>query len=62
MKVVSVNDYQAILDLVEHYLGIATHHNINASPSEQAAKEVFKKAEGLGTVFSISKPDEWTQS
>lgn len=24
---------QAILDLVAHFLGIATHHNINAAPS-----------------------------
>ncbi len=33
MTVVEVYDDLAVLDLVAHFLGIATHHNINAAPS-----------------------------
>ena len=33
MKVHALDDDQAMLDLVMHFLGIATHHNVNAAPS-----------------------------
>lgn len=33
MRVVAMDGDQAMLDLVVHFLGIATHHNINAAPS-----------------------------
>ncbi|MDO8884553.1 MAG: hypothetical protein U0934_17565 [Pseudotabrizicola sp.] len=36
MKVLMIDDDQATLDLVAHFLGIATHHNINAAPSGTA--------------------------
>lgn len=45
MKVLAVNDDQAVLDLVVHFLGIATHHNINAAPSSKAVFEVISETE-----------------
>ena len=33
MKVLTVYDDPTVLDLVAHFLGIATHHNDNAAPS-----------------------------
>lgn len=39
MKVLAVDDDHAVLDLVAHFLGIATHDNENAAPSSIAAGE-----------------------
>lgn len=44
MIVFAVDDDPAVLDLVVHFLGIATHHNVNAAPSEEAP-EVNSRAE-----------------
>lgn len=33
MRVRAVDDDPAVLDLVAHFLGIATHDNINAAPT-----------------------------
>lgn len=47
MKVLAVDDDQAMLDLLVHFLGIATHHNVNAAPSATAALKVISEAEDL---------------
>lgn len=54
MKVLTVHDDHAILDLVMHFLGIATHHNVNAAPSPvtalklaQVFRQTFKSAHAL---------------
>ena len=39
MKVRAVENDHAMLDLVSHFLGIATHHNINAAPSATVASK-----------------------
>lgn len=40
MIVLAVNDDHAVMDLVAHFLGIVTHHNINAAPSKKVALEI----------------------
>jgi hypothetical protein len=45
MKVLAVGDDQAALDLVAHFLGIATHDNDNVAPSATAALEAISEAE-----------------
>ncbi len=35
MKIIAVDYDQAALDLVVHFLGLATHDNINAAPSSK---------------------------
>jgi DNA-binding NtrC family response regulator len=47
MKVLAVDDDQAILDLVVHFLGIATHHNVNAAPTATAALKAISETEDL---------------
>ncbi len=42
---VSGYDDQIVLDLVAHFLGIATHDNDNAAPSAIAVLEVISEAE-----------------
>lgn len=41
MQVSAIDHDPAALDLVAHYLGIATHDNVNASPSQGAAPKVI---------------------
>lgn len=47
MKVLAVDDDQAILDLVAHFLGIATYHNVNAAPSVAATLKAISETEDL---------------
>lgn len=47
MKVIAVDDDQAMLDLVAHFLGIVTHDNVNAAPSATAAVEVISDVQGI---------------
>lgn len=36
MELLAFDSDEAVLELVVHFLGIATHHNINAAPSSVA--------------------------
>lgn len=45
MKVLTVHEDQAILDLVVHFLGIAIHDNINAAPSAKVLLTSTSEAE-----------------
>ena len=40
MEVLAFESDEAVLELVVHYLGIATHHNINAAPSTVSTQTV----------------------
>ena len=40
MIVLAIEQDLAVLDLVEHFLGIATHHNTNAAPSKRSLIKV----------------------
>ena len=45
MKVLALEDDGATLDLVAHFLGIATHHNVNAAPAATAAVKANSETE-----------------
>ena len=45
MKVLAFEDDGATLDLVAHFLGIATHHNVNAAPAATAAFKAKSETE-----------------
>lgn len=45
MKVLAFEDDGATLDLVAHFLGIATHHNVNAAPAATAAFKANSETE-----------------
>lgn len=49
MQVVAIDSDPAALDLVAHFLGIATHDNVNAAPSGFAAPRVIFEANTLET-------------
>lgn len=51
MKVFGIDDGQAVVDLVAHFLGIATHHNVNAAPSAKAALKAVHRQEFLSSEF-----------
>ncbi|MBY6201414.1 response regulator [Maritalea mobilis] len=59
MKVMLVDDDPIALDLVAHFLGIATHHNVNAAPSAVAALEAISDAKDPYDCFlcDIKMPD-----
>ncbi|RFP88267.1 hypothetical protein DZK27_09255 [Rhodobacteraceae bacterium 63075] len=41
MQLVAIDDDGAALDLVAHFLGIASHDNVNAAPSCAAGPEAI---------------------
>lgn len=43
----------AVLDLVAHFLGIATHDNINAPPSALSPDAIISEAEDPDHGFSV---------
>lgn len=45
MEVLAFDSDEAVLELVVHFLGIATHHNINAAPSTVSTQEINTSAE-----------------
>jgi len=45
--IVAGYDDHSVLDLVAHFLGIATHHNDNAVPTSIAALEVISGAKDI---------------
>ena len=45
MEVLAFDSDEAVLELVVHFLGIATHDNINAAPSTFSKVQNGKKAE-----------------
>ena len=45
MIVLAIEQDLAVLDLVEHFLGIATHHNVNAAPSKRSLIKVIYEAD-----------------
>ena len=45
MKVLVIDDDPAVLDLVVHFLGLATHHNVNAAPSATIAPKTVSEAD-----------------
>ncbi|MGI3186821.1 hypothetical protein [Nioella aestuarii] len=47
MEVLALDRDEIVLELVVHFLGIATHHNINAAPSSVSARGGSKRAETL---------------
>jgi len=51
MKVLGIDDGQAVVDLVAHFLGIATHHNVNAAPAAKAALRAVYQKEFLSSEF-----------
>jgi hypothetical protein len=44
MEVLAFHRDEAVLELLVHFLGIATHHNINAAPSKVSTDEVKLRA------------------
>tara|TARA_R110002051_G_scaffold63765_2_gene116014 strand:- start:1537 stop:1710 length:174 start_codon:yes stop_codon:yes gene_type:complete len=44
MKVTVIYDDPTVMDLVAHFLGIATYHNDNVTPSAIAAVNVYSVA------------------
>jgi hypothetical protein len=44
MVMFAKDDDSAVLDLVAHFLGMATHHNVNSAPSAITALEVISRA------------------
>jgi len=47
MKVLMVYDDPIVMDLVAHFLGIATHHNDNVAPSAILAPIELERLAGL---------------
>ena len=48
MQVSAIDHDPAALDLVAHFLGIATHDNVNAAPAHGAAPKVHSDMAPLG--------------
>lgn len=44
MEVFAFDRDEAVLDLLVHFLGIATHHNINAAPSKVSTHGIKLRA------------------
>jgi hypothetical protein len=44
MEVLAFDRDEAVLELLVHFLGIATHHNINAAPSKVSTHKVKLRA------------------
>jgi len=47
MEVLVFDSDEAVLELVAHFLGVATHHNINAAPSTVSTQEMNPKVKKL---------------
>ncbi|MBF9060109.1 hypothetical protein HKCCSP123_13055 [Rhodobacterales bacterium HKCCSP123] len=48
MNVIIQGEDHAVLDLVAHFLGLATHDNVNAAPAMSMARDVVIQGERLG--------------
>lgn len=46
MKAYAFDGDRVVMDLVAHFLGIATHHNINAAPSSWPVIAVIPRVRG----------------
>lgn len=44
MEVLAFDSDEAVLELIVHFLGIATHHNINAPPSSVSSQKFGTRA------------------